>query len=50
MAVTPLRNFRCDDELWDQALATAAARRESISDVLRRALLEYVAREQPRDA
>jgi len=37
------RNVRVDDELWEAAQAKAARRRESVSDVIRRALLAYVA-------
>lgn len=45
VAVTKLRNFRVDDELWTAAQTKAARRRESVSDVIRRALLAYVEEE-----
>lgn len=41
---TTLRNFRADDSLWQRAKAVADARGESLSDVLRRALEQYVKR------
>lgn len=40
--ITPARNVRVDDELWEAALAQAKVRRETVSDVVRRALLAYV--------
>ena len=40
----PLRNFRCEDSLWQRAKAVAAIREESLSDVLRDALEQYVNR------
>lgn len=40
--VTKLRNVRVDDRLWDAAKRIAAARRETLSAVIKRALLEYV--------
>jgi hypothetical protein len=43
------RNFRCDDDLWSAAKAATARRGETITDVLVRALRDYVAAdEQPR--
>lgn len=42
MANTKVRNVRVDDELWDAAKIKAAARRETVADVIRRALLAYV--------
>ena len=39
---TTLRNFRADDELWQRAKKAAERRKESLSDVLRRSLEEYV--------
>ena len=39
---TTLRNFRADDELWQRAKDVASRRGENLSDVLRRALEEYV--------
>ena len=41
---TTLRNFRANDELWRAAKAVADERGESLSDVLRRALEQYVKR------
>lgn len=43
---TTLRNFRADDELWQAALEKAEARGETISEVCRRALREYVAEDE----
>lgn len=40
----PLRTFRADDELWRAAQATARARGESVSAVIRRGLRAYVRR------
>ena len=40
--VTPKRSIRIDDELWDAAASKAKDRRESVADVIRRALLAYV--------
>lgn len=42
MATTPIRNIRIDDELWTAAAAAAADQGERISDVIRRALADYV--------
>jgi len=42
VAETRNRNVRVDDELWEAAQAKAARRRESVSDVIRRALLDYI--------
>lgn len=39
---TRLRNVRVDDDLWLPAKAIAAARGESLSEVIRDALAEYV--------
>ena len=39
---TKLRNFRVDDDLWEEAARIAAENRESVSAVLKRALVEYV--------
>lgn len=41
---TTLRNFRADDSLWMRAKAVAERRGESLSDVLRAALEQYVKR------
>ena len=40
--VTPPRSFRPPPELWDQAKTTAAANGETVTDVLNRALEDYV--------
>lgn len=42
MTETKGRKIRVDDDLWNAALAKAGARRETVSDVVRRALLAYV--------
>lgn len=42
MAITPKRSIRIDDELWRAATETARKRRESVVDVIRRALIGYV--------
>ena len=39
---TPLRSFRVADEVWQAAKAEAKRRGESVTDVLVRALREYV--------
>lgn len=39
---TPLRSFRCPDDLWDQAKARAAEKDESVTDALVRGLKLYV--------
>lgn len=39
---TPQRTVVVDDDLWSTARQIAELRRESVSDVLRRALLDYV--------
>jgi predicted transcriptional regulator len=39
---TPQHTVRIDDELWDAAQRIAALRRETVSDVVRCALVEYV--------
>lgn len=41
-AVGPLRSVRVSDEVWQAATETAAARGESVSEVIRRALELYV--------
>lgn len=41
-----LRSFRVADEIWEAAQEAAAARDESVSDVLRRALREYAGTQQ----
>jgi len=40
--VTKIRNVRVDDRLWVQAKRIAASRRETLSAVIKRALVEYV--------
>jgi len=42
--VTKLRNIRVDDDLWQRAQVIAKERRETLSAVLKRALVEYVER------
>jgi predicted transcriptional regulator len=44
VAETKLRNVRVDKDLWDRAQTIARERRETLSDVMRRALVEYVER------
>jgi len=39
---TPSRNVRVPDDVWHAALAKALERDEFVSDVIRRALEEYV--------
>jgi hypothetical protein len=39
---TPNRAIRIPDHLWHAALAVAAGNDESVSEVIRRALVEYV--------
>ncbi|GAB2878552.1 hypothetical protein GCM10027026_31650 [Myroides odoratimimus subsp. xuanwuensis] len=41
MGVTRPRNVRVDDALWLAALAKAEENGERVSDVIRRALIEY---------
>lgn len=45
MTKTPHRTIRIPDELWLPAQAKAEARGESVSDIIRRALTEYVEEE-----
>lgn len=40
----PRRTIRIPDELWHPALAIATARKETVPDVVRRALAAYVRR------
>jgi predicted transcriptional regulator len=42
--VTKLRNVRVDDKLWAEAKRIASERRETLSAVVKRALVEYVER------
>ena len=44
MAATPLRNVRVSDDVWLAARKVAAARGETVSDVVVRALERYVRR------
>jgi negative regulator of replication initiation len=44
MSNTTPRAVRVPDDLWDAALAATAANGETVSDVIRRALAQYVAR------
>ena len=41
---TTLRNVRVDADLWDAAKERAEENGETVSDVIRRALAEYVKR------
>lgn len=41
---TKLRNIRVDDALWTAVKAIASDRRETVSAVIKRALVEYVER------
>lgn len=38
---TPQRTFAIDDEIWGKVSRIAKVRRETMSDVLRRAVVEY---------
>lgn len=40
--VTPARNIRIDDALWEAAQEKAADRRETVTAVIKRALVAYV--------
>ena len=40
---TPLRNIRIDDELWQAAAEVANERQESLSEVMRQFLRDYIA-------
>lgn len=42
MAVSKLRNLRVDEDLWEDAKTIAKYRRETLSAVMKRALVEYV--------
>jgi predicted HicB family RNase H-like nuclease len=39
---TPLRNIRVPDDVWTQARQKAADRGDNLSEVIRRALTEYI--------
>lgn len=41
---TPIRNVRVDAQTWETAKAVAAARGETLSEVIRTALDHYIAR------
>jgi hypothetical protein len=41
---TPLHTYRCENNLYLRALAVARSRDESLSDVIRSALVRYVRR------
>lgn len=43
---TPHHSFRVDDDLWEAAKARAAERGETVAEVLRAFLREYVEREE----
>ena len=45
---TPIRTMRVDEQTWTAAQAAAAARGESVSDVIRRALVRYAKKYAPR--
>jgi predicted transcriptional regulator len=42
----PLRNIRIAPDLWDRALAVAHRRGETLSQVIRAALVRYVKRHE----
>jgi predicted HicB family RNase H-like nuclease len=42
MSNTPRRTVRIEDGLWEEAKAAASERGESLSDVIRAALFDYV--------
>ena len=44
---TPTRSIRIEDQLWEASLARAAARGETVSDVVREALAHYVRGQAP---
>lgn len=41
MTVTPIRNIRIPDDLWQAAKAKADSRHETVSAVIVRALVDY---------
>lgn len=41
--VTPVRNVRLRDEVWNEAKAIAAERNETMTSVIEEALLRYIA-------
>lgn len=46
MASTPLRSIRISDELWRVASEHAAENLETVSDVIRRALEQYISEDR----
>jgi hypothetical protein len=38
----PVHSFRVEDAIWNDAVALATERQESLSDVLRKALQAYI--------
>jgi hypothetical protein len=42
MGSTPIRTMRIPDEEWEPAQATSAENGETVTDVVRRALVAYV--------
>jgi hypothetical protein len=44
---TPVRKFRAPDAEWESAKAVAASNGETVTDVLRRALRDYVEAAKP---
>lgn len=42
MADTPTRKFRIEDDLWNLAIEVARENRESLSAVIRKAIVDYV--------
>lgn len=48
-ADNPHRSVRVEDDLWNASQARAAERGETVSAVIRRALLAYVGRQEPCD-
>lgn len=41
--VTPVRNVRLRDEVWNEAKAIAAERNETMTSIIEEALLRYIA-------
>lgn len=39
---TRQRNFRCEDELWEEAKEAADERGDNLSDIIRQALTTYI--------
>lgn len=39
---TKQRAFRCENELWDNAIGSAGERGDNLSEILRQALRQYV--------